>query len=434
MDFDLALVRPRWDNSGVSYPLGLMYIQAYCKRLGFTVRLFDELYEPLELFWRLVEAGEVSVVGISMLSRLREGGYDIVRKVKKLDPGVKVVLGGIHASSLPKLLVDNLPVDAAVIGEGEVTMRELLDLWVHHIGTIQDVRGIATREYGLHASRALVQDLDRLPFPDMSDINPANFKPPIAQLKPNFTINGVTLGQSVSANMITSRGCLGRCLFCNAWQHWAGKVRFRSAKNVVDEILDRQLNYGVNMIEFHDDCLAQNRQIMVDICQRILDDHIRVAWYSAIRPDVVDLELLHIMHDAGCFMLAYGVESGSQFVLDNIGKRTTKRDIANAIELTKKAGIKAYALLMVGNLGETDATIDETVRFMNEVKPDLHSAIGKVWVYPDTAYARLMGIQDKFWLSGNEMPFFQQGFSLDDCDRWRARIDAEVPKPWLQET
>jgi len=425
--YDLLLIRPNWSGSGVSYPLGLMYVQSYVKSKGYTVKLMDLSYDDMD--WSLIKDNKVKVVGITMLSRLRESGYELIHKIRSLNEDIKIVIGGVHASSLPELIVNNFPVDAAVIGEGEESMGDLMDLWINGYGELEHIPGIATPEFGIHSQRELIHELDRLPFPDMTDINPKNFVPPIMKIKPRFEINGVRLGEATYANMITSRGCLGRCKFCNIWKHWEGKVRLRSPKNVVDEI--EELNkMGINLIEFNDDSLAQNRKIMVEICQEIIDRKLNVAWYSAIRPDLVDKELLEIMHRAGCFMLAYGVESGSQKILDNIGKNTKREDLTEAIKITKEVGIKAYALLMIGNLGEDDRTINETVEFMEETIPDLHSVIGRVWVYPDTEYCEIMEVPEEFWLDGSEMPFFEKGFTLDDCDRWNTVLN-KVPKPWF---
>lgn len=430
----ILLIRPNTDalNSmpKSSHALGLLYISSYLKKFGYDVifrdlnrqRIDDEIKDQLC-------KGEIAIVGLSMLSFARKEAYELIRLIKTLNENIKIVIGGIYASSLPKLLVDNLKIDATIIGEGELTMKELADYWIKNKGELRQIKGIATKEYGVHEPRELIKNLDDLPFPDYSQIDFSWFKATIAINRPNEVINGIKLGDTTFSNMITSRGCTGRCKFCNAFSHWKYKVRFRSAENILCELKYLHEKQGVNLLVFQDDSFGQNRELAIDICKGMVENNLKIIWFTSMRSDHADEELLGWMKKAGCFSIAYGFESGSSKILRNIGKGITKEHIVRAIRLTKKAGIKAYALLMVGNIGETNETIRETVDLMIEAKPDLYSTAGYVLLCPGTFYYEITKkkgkISDDYWLrEENGMPTFYDNFTQEDLNRWNSMINS----------
>jgi len=145
--------------------------------------------------------------------------------------------------------------------------------------------------------------------------------------------------------------------------------------------------------------------------------------------------MLEWMSRSGCFCIAYGFESGSQKILDNLGKGINVRQIREAARLTKKAGIRVYALLMLGNIGETDETVAETINLMNDVQPDVWSTVGFVLLCPATAYYEIMKndgkIDDSFWVREEDgMPKFMHGFSEMDLKRWYGMMTTRIPQRW----
>ena len=422
----IILIRTPSNTGKTGSPIGLLYISSYLKKFGYDVNVWDLNFREID--WTALDS--TKIIGISMLSYMRKDAYQLIKEIRLKNKDVKIVIGGMHATSLPKLLVDNLDIDAAIIGEGERTMKELVDHWIKGEGELKNIKGIATKEFGIHEPRELIENLDDLPFPDYSQINEDGYHCTMAKNRPNLIINGIKISEAKFINMISSRGCIGRCKFCNAFIHWKYKVRFRSAENFIEE-LEYLYDKGFRLFNFNDDSFGQNKKIAIEICQGIIAKGMEIAFYTDMRVDNIDEELLFWMKKAGCFVIAYGVESGSDKILKNIGKGITKEQVINAIKLTKKVGIKTYALLMVGNQGETDETIQETIDLMNELEVDLHSTNGFVWVYPGTAYCEIMKIKDDYWLrEEDDMPLFNDNFNSGDLNKWYGMICSQVPLRW----
>jgi len=430
----ILLIRP--GSLGVMLPNGILYISSYLEAHGYDTIVRDLTFDTIgEDVWAGIRSGDVSVVGLSMLSDRRRQAYELIRKVKGANGNTKVVLGGIHATAMPKLLVDNLQIDAVVIGEGEVTMKELADYWIRGIGRLEDIRGIATRKYGIHKPREPIEKLDDLPFPNYDKVNMDLHYSIMAKNRPNEVVNGVKISEAKYANIISSRGCKGRCNFCSAPSHWGYRTRFRSAKNVLDEMEMLYNNYGIRLFQIADDSFGQDREIAIDLCKGILERGMRIAWHTDMRVDAADPDLLSWMKKSGCFVIAYGFESGSKRILDKLGKGITVKQIRDATRATKNAGIRVYALLMVGNLGETDETISETINMMNDVQPDVWSTVGFVMLCPATVYYNIMKkdgtVTDDFWLTeDNGTPKFVHGFSQADLKRWYDMMVMRIPQRW----
>ena len=423
---DVLLLKTNWPASfGTSVPLGLLYLSSYLKQKGYSTIVRDMSYQNFD--WNDIKNSKY--IGISMLSFCRNSSYQLIREIKSKYPEKKIILGGNHTSSLYKNLADNLPIDAVVVGEGEVTMYELIKAFEMG-GDVSKVKG-AYVSGGNYVKREQIQDLDKLPFPDYGAINMGAYRPPIVYAQPNYVHNGIRLGDTKFSNMITSRGCVGCCKFCDIWRHWTGGPRFRSAQNIFDEMLMLNNEYGINFFNFNDDSFALDRDIAMDLLDKIIDEGLKIVWYSAIRPDCVDSEILELMRESGCLWLAFGIESCSDAILKNIGKGTTKQTIIDAVALTKNAGIKTYALLMCGNLGETDSTINETAECLNQVGIDLVSFIDHVWAYPGTYYCKKMNIPDAFWINGADgIPTFYDGFTNKDLYRWAKKLKS-IRRQWL---
>lgn len=439
---DIMLMRPRTTdvlNLKPSTPAGLLCLSAYLKERGFRVIVKDlEMEDLSESEWKSLASGDIPVVGISMLSYLRSRPYQLIRKIKACNPDIKIVLGGVHASAMrQRIFQGDLSIDASVIGEGEETLAELLDYWLHGKGNLKDIAGLVTREYGVHKIRALIKDIDRLPLPDYDAWAHVSIKWPLySTYWPSYREGKDVLGELDYASIYTSRGCIGRCSFCN-WAHWRGVSRFKSADKVMEEI-HKLASMSVRVFNFNDESFGQDKKLAIDICKKIIASGLKIYWQTALRADLADSEMLGYMRDAGCRVVSIGIESGSEKILRNIRKDITKDQIRNAVAEVKKAGLKTFGLFMVGNVGESDDTIDETIKFMKELKLDLYSAVGCVWVFPGTELEKYIirnqGFSDKYWLEEKDgAPIIEDGFTREKCAIWMEKIQKEVPWEWLPE-
>jgi radical SAM superfamily enzyme YgiQ (UPF0313 family)/intein/homing endonuclease len=214
---------------------------------------------------------------------------------------------------------------------------------------------------------------------------------------------------------------------CNAFKHWNYKVRFRTGKNIADEIEELVTKHNVTLFSFDDDAFPINKQQCLELCQEIKNRNLKVAWKADTRIDRMDKEMLEAMKEAGCFMLAVGIESGSPTIIKNIKKNIDLEKAKQTIKLIKDVGIIAYTLLMIGNPGETEETIKETIKFLEETKPNVYSYVTGVMVVPGTEMQQLAQIPDEYYAEGNGLPYYTKEHSLSELHHFARMID-KVPK------
>jgi radical SAM superfamily enzyme YgiQ (UPF0313 family) len=175
-----------------------------------------------------------------------------------------------------------------------------------------------------------------------------------------------------TTHLIASRGCPFECIFCSEKAVFGRGYRMRSPKNTVDEISHLIATYKIKEFTFYDDLFTLNKNHVLAVCDEMRKRNIRVAWKTLSRVDTVDLEMLKKMKDAGCWMIAYGFESGSQQILNAIKKHQTVEQCVRAAELTHQAGIRIFGFFMIGNLGETKETIHQTIQMAKKIMPEYY--------------------------------------------------------------
>ena len=340
-----------------SAPLGILYIAAVLERHGHTPGAIDsaaELIDVPETVAR-VEAFKPDVIGIGATTVIFHGALELANALKEALPDIPIVLGGWHVNVLPEDAMQHECFDVGVIGEGEFTMLELMDVFAGR-KNLEDVDGILFRKpngEGFHytATRAKFKDLDDLPYP-ARHLLPANIYRPVPIDEhglPKFA-------------MVTSRGCPHACAFC---QKARSGYRSHSARYIVDEMEHLIRDYGVKDIAIVDSLFCMNKKRVMKICDEMIRRGIqdRISWTCSSRVEVVDKEMLQRMKDAGCWRTRFGVESGNDRVLDFISKGITKEKIRNAITWADEVGLRPKAFFMVGHLPDTAESIEETIEF-----------------------------------------------------------------------
>jgi len=361
-------------------PMGLYYIAATLKRHGYDVEVlnwFDIDKTPAEIPKR-IRTQKPDIIGFSILNANRWGGIEIARIAKKIAPGVRIVFGGIGATTLWQHFLTHFPeVDYVVIGEGEGSFLELVrKVESGSLETIGEILGIAYRNDGVPEKtgpRPPIKNLDNLP-------DPSEY----------FTYQHLSL----------TRGCPSRCSFCGSPQFWGGKVRFHSVEYFVGQ-LERLARKGVHFFYVSDDTFTLHKKRVIEICKKIIDFGLLIHWAAISRADCVDEEVLRWMRKAGCIQISYGVESGSEKNRQLLNKRITEKQIENAFRLTTDHGIMARAYFIYGCPGETDETINETIELMDRIKP-LGAIFYILDLFPGTAlyedYCKRSGATDDIWL------------------------------------
>ncbi|CAD6491628.1 MAG: Radical SAM superfamily protein [Candidatus Argoarchaeum ethanivorans] len=344
-----------------AFPLGLGYVAAVLEEYH-EVKVIDVGAEKLDddSLSEKISKIDPEIVGITSDTLSFQRAIEIAQIVKQINKRIIVVIGGAHANALP---TDPLKYDCFDIsshGEGERTAIELWDR-IEKGGSYEDVKGIAFRknnEIVINPRQELIENLDGLPFP-------ARHLFPMDKYSGEFC-----LYVSPMYSVGTSRGCPFSCAFCSNNVIFGRKYRSRSPKNIVNEIELLINEYGAKGIYFREDIFTMNKKRVIEICNEIKERKLEFKWVCESRVNTINEEMLRSMKNAGCELIWFGVESGSQKILDRIHKQITITQSRDAFRLCKKIKLKAGASFLIGTPGEKIEDIYKTINFANELKPE----------------------------------------------------------------
>jgi len=343
-------------------PLGLLYVGAALERAGYSVKVLDCTFlsgveEAKEALRRL----SPRLVGIYSMITFARHAIAMAREARGL--GVPVVFGGPDPSLDPGKYLGRRAGDFVVIGEGEVTAVELVNCLLNGSDP-RGVKGVAfIREDGGISQtprREPIQDLDLAPFPDRSLVENERYR------RVWLEDHGFAM-----TLIITSRGCPFGCHFCsNHVAPFGRRYTYRSPSNVVSELDEVVNDYGYDRVWFADDVFTINRRRTLALCEEIVRRGPRFTWSCLTRADLVDEEVLKAMKRAGCDIIYFGVESGSQRMLDLMNRAMTVQEIVEGTLAAKRAGIRIHTFLLLGFPGETYSSIQDTIRIVKRISPD----------------------------------------------------------------
>jgi anaerobic magnesium-protoporphyrin IX monomethyl ester cyclase len=360
----ITLVNPPYPSNAHSHPpfipLGIAYLGAVCEKAGHEVTVIDCQAERLsfEAFRKRVAQTNAEVVGMTSTTLTYKSALENARIAKEELPNCITVLGGCHATFWDENALNECPsLDIIVRREGEITFIELLEK-LKSKSSLKGVLGVTFRgkNGGIvrNEDRPFIENLDDLPFP-------AHHLLPLS----SFHVVGKTIFP-----LTTSRGCVYWCEFCTAVRMFGRRYRMRSPKNVVDEMEMIYKKYGQDQFTFYDDAFTVDQQRVVEICDEIHRRKLHIHWDCETRVDMVDRELLQKMHDAGCIAVWFGVESGSQNVLERMHKKIKLDQTKLAFKTAREIGLMTVASVVLGFPGETEETAWETINFVKELDPD----------------------------------------------------------------
>lgn len=343
--------------------MGLLYIATILDRIGHNVQFvdFDADKMSFDSFIKLLHGEHFAIVGITATTPTYANALEIA-KITKSHSDAITVLGGIHATLMPKDCMKSAFFDFVVKGEAEETICELLKA-IESGGDLSHVKGIlfkTSEKIVETADRPFLNDLDKLPFPSRKLLANKKYKYPDAL-------------KSIAFPIITSRGCPGNCSFCTAKFAHGNRFRCRSAQNVVDEIEMLVKEYGAKEIHIWDDNFITNPKRVFQIRDEIIGRGIRClfAFPNGVRADFVREDILLAMKEMGTYSLAIGVESGNSRILESIRKGITLDQIREAFKNAKKLGLETWGFFLLGLPGEDADTIRQTIDFAIELDPDV---------------------------------------------------------------
>jgi len=349
-----------YDNDSYmhEFPMGLAYITAVLSREGIDVTIYSQdLYHyPDEHLTEYLDKNRFDVVGLSVI-----GGYYQYRKLLSLSKAINnskqrpfYIIGGHGPAPEPEYFMKKTEADAVVIGEGEITVINLLEA-VASNKSLKAVRGIAFRNgvtVSINDRQPLIDEIDNIPFP-AHDMFPMQYYRLLRM--PNCSSTDFVM------RVMSGRGCLFTCNFCYRMDKG---FRPRSNESIIEEIKVLQREYGITYICFGDELLMSSESRVESLCRDFISAGLKIKWNCNGRLNFAKPDALKLMKESGCVFINYGIEAMDDQILKNMNKALTTKQIIKGIEATNEAGISPGYNIIFGNIGENKQTLDKGVEFL----------------------------------------------------------------------
>ena len=351
---------------GRYYPFGLGYLASYLiKYGGHHVQMYDPVAQGLSIrnISEIIINFKPDIIGITCLTFNFTRAIELA-KLCRLNSKAKIVLGGVHASALPEFILKKYAdcLDCIVVGEGEITMLELVKAY-QDSGSLEGVKGIAYKrkeEIILNAERFYIENLDSIPVPARQLIPQSLYIPNMhnAQYRNCLSI-------------ITSRGCPFSCSFCAARIISGRRYRAHSPEYVLDEMEMLKKDYQARQIIITDDNFTVDYPRLERICQGMIDRKLSLKWFCFSHINTVNRKMLVLMKEAGCSTIAFGLESSDEETLRRIGKSLSIDRAKETVKLANQLGFKTATFYLLGCPGETKKQAINTLKFSRKVNSTL---------------------------------------------------------------
>jgi anaerobic magnesium-protoporphyrin IX monomethyl ester cyclase len=358
----VALIQPR---KGGRPALGLLYIGAYLEDCGYQVRIFefmDELYPPNirfneKLFQQLIDYNP-EIIGFGVISSTMKITRRLFPQMKAAFPSAPIICGGKHGTSNPEDFLSQ-GADVCVLGEGEITVPELFDA-LNFDEPLEKVRGIAYLENGQ------LRCNDERPFLPLDHIKRPAFHLVDYDKFVDCRLQSIPGHYLRTGFIFGSRGCPYQCTFCMT--NIRIKYRERSIDDLLDEMEWQIKTYNIEAFVILDDLFYLKEKRVIEFCEKIKQRGIKTKFMCHGRVDKAKVEIVHLMKEAGLLLLAVGVESGSQKILDAMQKGTTVEQNLKAFEVYNQVGINTFAFIIVGHPEETEEDRELTRQMLKTIK------------------------------------------------------------------
>lgn len=396
--------------------LGLLHLAAEVRQNGYIPSIIESDifdYSPEQVASKIIRQSP-AYVGITLFTVGVWNAVTIARLIKQALPDTIIIVGGPHISSMGTETMERFrEFDYAVDGEGEKTLTDLLAA-LENSTDISSVPGILYRQGPFvrkTPGKPINKVLDELPYPawDLLPDFPDAYKPAIYDFP-----------RGPVATIAASRGCPFHCRFCDT-STFGNRVRHYSPEKVFGMMKHLNETYGVRHIMFVDDLFLASKVRVTELCNMLLDSGLKMTWSCTARVDTVKPDVLHLMKEAGCWEISFGLETGSNEMLKKMDKLAEIEKSEQAVKWTAEAGIRTKGLFMLGYPGETNETIEKTKEFVKRIPMTIMN-LTKFTPYPGSPiYRDLYGtnIRDDHWEKMNGMNFVwaPEGFTVEDLDR-----------------
>lgn len=405
-----------WDLSDVksySVPLGILFLASLARKKGHQASIVDAQALGLSSEQTVQTALSLlpDIVAITAMTISIHRAGEIASRIKKIAPGIKIFVGGSHMTAVPEETMKLFnSFDIGVLGEGEETFSELLDTFVSRKDLV-NIQGTAIRNNGtivINKPREFIKDLDSLCFPAW-DLVP--------DIKTHYRLSIFGTTKRMSMGFVTSRGCPGKCTFCDT-SVFGHRLRCHSAGYVTEMVKQLNREYGITDFLFYDDLFVGNKKRLLEFCDILNKDKLKISWSCCARVDYVSPDILKVMKESGCWLIEYGLESGSQKILDFMKKGIKIEQVIRAIQWTKQAKILAKGNFIFGNPLETRETLRESIDFAIKLRLDYFQHTFLTPLPGSEVYniAEAYGSFDKDWRNTNtfKVSFVPKGLTSED--------------------
>lgn len=344
----------------IPYSFGLYSLAAYIESKGYKNKIVSiNNQNDLHKFVEVLKDMNPEVVGFSSVSSQYSHIKRIAGVVKSFNSNIITICGGVHITLHPESLLETQDIDYGFVGESEVAFNDFLNAMKHNRDYLK-VNNLAFRkddDIHINSLYPLIQELDTLPFPLKDDL----FEETVLK-------NGY-------ASFFFSRGCPYNCKYCS--NQSLGRVyglkrnftRYRSAESCIEEIKAASTKFSFNKIYIMDDTFGINKRWRKEFCD-LYKKSIGKPFICLLRVNIVDEDFISMLKSAGCYRIQFGIESGNNFIRNNIMKRNiSEEQIISAFQLCRKNGIQTTALNIIGTPGETEDMILDTIKLNRKIKP-----------------------------------------------------------------
>lgn len=371
-------------------PLGLLYLISVLERSGYVVDYIDhQIYDldyhgkdPFNLIDVVTSFGHVAnIIGLGCMANLLPFTILVAKELKSRYPDKVIILGGVGPFGVEELILENFPwIDLVVRGEAEMTILQIMEA-ISKKKDFENVLGISYRSYdGIvvrNGDQPRIQDLDALPFPAYHRLN---------------------INRYDAYSIITNRGCPYPCTFCSVAPIWNHRTFFRSHKNIISEMRALYETFGINRVLFQNEFFYMDERRMIEFCDRLRKSRLPVTWKCFGRVNLVTEKAMRRMAEAGCIQIRFGVESGSDRILQKINKGFHFKDALEAVEKALEIFDSVETFFMWGfpfeKIEDFNQTAAQMERFRNmgvNVSPSLLSFLPQTQIYKEYLAGHYLG-------------------------------------------
>ena len=349
----IGLIFPNKDRKDKTVHLGLGYISAYARNEHKDVEisiLDTRIATKREV--KNFHDSDFDLIGITVLSPIYYEAVSIVKSIKLKTPNIPICLGGPYVTTIMEEIFDDMDVEYAIYGEGEISFSELIS----HLKHERKIDGINGLMYSINGQKIVknpprqqIKDIDSLPLPAYDLFN-----------MKKYPMHRIT----------TTRGCPYKCVFCNSSSIWDWKWRKRSVDNIIEEIQHLLKYYQKKVFFFNDNTFNVDLGRIELFCQKLIEQKINILWSTPVKVEIITKDVADLMKRAGCYNVGIGIESANNSILKKIRKNTTIEQIEKGIAIFKEAGIEVLGQFVIGSPGETLDTVKESIEFAKKSKLD----------------------------------------------------------------